>query len=70
MVEDIDQVQDNIVIMHRVPVFMITDDINRDTEPYLTTLSVFMRITYLMIRRVHMAEILLHRVKKHTERFE
>ena len=67
MVDDIDQVQDNTVVMLRVPVFRFADDIDRDTERYSMILSVLMRITCLTIRRVYMAEILLHSVKKHTE---
>ena len=68
MVDDIDQVQDNIVVMLRVPVFRFADDIDRDTERYSTTLTVLMRITRLTIRRGHMTDILPHYIKKHIER--
>ena len=40
--DDIDQVQDNIVVILRVPVFRFADDIDRDTERYSTTLTVLM----------------------------
>ena len=42
MVDDIDLVQDNIVVMLRVLVSRFADDIDRDTERYLSTSSVLM----------------------------
>ena len=70
VVDDIDQVQDNLVVMLRVLVFRFADDINRDTERYLSISSVLMWITCLMIRRVQMTEMLLHHAKKRTKRFD
>ena len=68
VVDDIDQVQDNTVVMLRMLVFRFADDIDRDTERYSTTLTVFMWITRLTIRRGHTTDILSHYMKKHVER--
>ena len=67
VVDDIDQVQDNITVMLRVLVSRFADDIDRDTERYLSTMSVLMWITCLMIRRAQMTEMLLHHAEKRTE---